>query len=335
MAVPKSIKAVSRLAPEGREDAAASREMFETAQWVLGSEAAQSLAQMAARGATGDPALAALARERQDLVSEWQKRDGLRNTWLGQAPDKRDAKAEAENNASLAAIDTRIGEIDGKLKEEFADFTALASPAPISVEEVQAQLRSGEALVLFLDTPQWRPTPEETFIWVVTKTDVRWVQSELGTAALTREVAALRCGLDTSPWEPSRGLIRQPASPAQPSCKELLGPGASNKDMLPFDLDRSHALYNALFGQVEDLILGKQLLIVASGPLAALPFQVLVTAKPDTAIPQDVADYARAKWLGQRQPIAVLPAVASLKALRRHAGQSTAPAPISASATRC
>jgi hypothetical protein len=38
---------------------------------LLHLDAAASLAQMAARGATGDPKLAALARDRQDLVEEW------------------------------------------------------------------------------------------------------------------------------------------------------------------------------------------------------------------------------------------------------------------------
>ena len=61
---------------------------------------------------------------------------------------------------------------------------------------MQAQLRPDEALILFLDTPEATPTPEETFIWVVTKTDLRWVRTGLGTAALAREVQALRCGLD-------------------------------------------------------------------------------------------------------------------------------------------
>ena len=79
---------------------------------------------------------------------------------------------------------------------DFPDYAALSRPEPLSVEEVQSQLRPDEALVLFLDTPEWKPTPEETFIWVVTKTDMRWVRSDLGTPALTREVAALRCGLD-------------------------------------------------------------------------------------------------------------------------------------------
>ena len=101
----------------------------------------------------------------------------------------------------LAAIDTRLAEIDRRLAQDFPDYAALASPAPVSVAEVQAQLGADEALVLFLDTPEWKPLPEETFIWVVTKTDVRWVRSDLGTAALTREVAALRCGLDATAWD--------------------------------------------------------------------------------------------------------------------------------------
>ena len=126
---------------------------------------------------------------------------GLRNAALAQAPDKRDTKAEAENNARLAAIDARIAEIDKELAAKFPDYAALASPAPLTVEDVQAQLRPDEALVLFLDTPEAKPTPEETFIWVVTKTDVRWVRSELGTPALTREVQALRCGLDDTAWD--------------------------------------------------------------------------------------------------------------------------------------
>jgi hypothetical protein len=45
---------------------------------------------------------------------------------------------------------------------------------------------------------------------------------------------------------------------------------------LPFDVARAHALFQALFGQIEDLIKDKQLLIVPSGPLPALPFSVLV-----------------------------------------------------------
>jgi hypothetical protein len=46
---------------------------------------------------------------------------------------------------------------------------------------------------------------------------------------------------------------------------------------LPFDLGRAHKLYKALFGQVEELIENNRLLIVPSGSLTQLSFQVLVT----------------------------------------------------------
>jgi hypothetical protein len=102
----------------------------------------------------------------------------------------------AANVARFAVIDARIADIDKRLAAEFPDYAALASPAPVSVEDVQSLLRPQEALVLFLDTPELKPTQEETLIWVITKTDMRWARSELGTPSLRREVAALRCGLD-------------------------------------------------------------------------------------------------------------------------------------------
>ena len=309
------VKAAYRVGPEGHDaDMSTSPEMFRTAQWVAGSEAAQSLSQMAARGATGNPSLATLVRERQDLVAEWQKRDALRNLWLGQSPDKRDAKAETENSSRLAAIDARITEIDKQLAATFPNYAALVSPAPLSIEDVKVQLRPDEALVLFLDTPEMRPTLEETFVWVVTNTDMRWVRSELGTPALTREVQALRCGLDVEAWKSGR-------------CGELTGKsytGADRDNGLPlaFDAARANRLYQALFGQAEDLIKGKSLIIVPSGPLTQLPFQVLVTAPPNGS------DYKSAAWLIRDHAITVLPAVSSLKALRRVARASSAKKPM-------
>jgi CHAT domain-containing protein/tetratricopeptide (TPR) repeat protein len=315
------VKAVHRLALSRRSaDVSIAPRIFETAQWAQGSQAAASLAQMAARGAKGDAGLASLVRERQDLVVEWQKRDGARTAAISQAPDKRDRTAEAANAAQLVEIDTRLAAIDTRLKAEFPDYAALASPEPLTVEQVQADLRPNEALVLFLDTPEWTPTPEETFIWVVTKTGMRWVRSDLGTPALTREVAALRCGLDSAVWDDESGAAR---------CRDLVKAephrdrfGNIRTETLPFDQPRAHKLYKALFGEVEDLIKDKHLLIVPSGPLAQLPFQVLATASTASG------DYRSAPWLTRKHAITVLPAVSSLKALRRVAKPSAATKPM-------
>jgi CHAT domain-containing protein len=170
-------------------------------------------------------------------------------------------------------------------------------------------------LVLFLDTPARKVAPEETFIWVVTKTDARWVRSDLGTAGLNRGVRALRCGLDAEEW----------ATPTRAThCGDLLGrlEAQDPPRSLPFDLDKAHVLYRALFGQVEDLIKGKHLLIVPSGPLTQLPFQVLVTAAPAKG------GYKSTAWLARSHALTVLPAVSSLKALRRVARPSAAAMPM-------
>ena len=146
----------------------------------------------------------------------------------------------------------------------------------------------------------------------MTKTDLRWVRSEWGTTKLTREVQALRCGLDEEEW----------VTPTKASrCGALLGfseqPDPSGP--LPFDLGRAHRLYKELFGQIEDLIQGKRLLVVPSGPLTALPFHVLVTAPPSEDLPKTFEGYRSAAWLARSNAIATLPAVSSLKALRRNA----------------
>jgi hypothetical protein len=172
---------------------------------------------------------------------------------------------------------------------------------------VQKALHSDEALILTFDTG----SPEETFLWVVTKTDVRWVESDLGTASLQRAVAALRCGLDLAAW--SEG----------PNCSKLLGVRLTIDDLmpgkpLPFDLARSYALDKALFGEVEDVIKGKDLLIVPSGALTRLPLQVLVTQAPDPNVTGAEA-LRKAHWLIRDHALTVLPSVSALVALRERA----------------
>jgi CHAT domain-containing protein len=102
---------------------------------------------------------------------------------------------------------------------------------------------------------------------------------------------------------------------------------ADREQVLPFDLARAHELYKELLGPVEDLIKGKHLLIVPTGPLTSLPLNVLVTAPPKTAIPDKFAGYREVAWLGSRQTILVLPSVASLKTLRQFAKASRATKP--------
>ena len=94
-------------------------------------------------------------------------------------------------------------------------------------------------------------------------------------------------------------------------------------EVLPYDHARAHKLYTGLFGEVEDLIKDKHLLIVPSGPLTQFPFQVLITAPP-----VDGQSNKSAAWLARSHALTVLPAVSSLKALRRVARPSAATKPM-------
>ena len=333
------VRAAHHLVAEGAPEPPLADEMFQMAQWVSNSDAATSLTQMAARGAMSDAKLAAIVRERQDLVREWQKRDVERNAAISRRPDNRDKAGEAANGARLDAIDTRIREIDSRLAKDFPDYAALASPRPLSVADVQAQLRDGEALVQFLATPADKPDPEENFIWVVTKTDSRWVKSDIGPKALGDRVAALRCGLDSSNWtdasswpetteEAKRRKDTQTAR--RDRCKVLTGLEVADGEPLPFDIAKANELYRVLFGQVEELLKNpdgtfRHLLVVPSGPLTQLPFQVLVTGSPEEA---RMAGYRSAAWLIRRHAVTVVPSVASLAALRRNAKTTRATKPL-------
>ena len=139
----------------------------------------------------------------------------------------------------------------------------------------------------------------------MTRVDARWARIELASQALVERAAALRCGSDRGWWE---GEWKQ-------RCLNLLAidgekaPDSGNP--LPFDLTRAHQLYQALFGQVENLIEGKHLLIVPSGPLKPIPFHVLVTEKPGPAA-AGIDAFRRAAWLAKSNAITVLPSVSSL-----------------------
>ena len=298
------------------KSAAAREQGFELAQWALQTDAADALAQMSVRFAKGKGPLVELVRQRQDLVARRQSEDKRLLAAIGRA----DAPTVAALRVSIADLDKSLESIDTQLAGTFPDYAGLASPKPLASADIQALLNADEVLVLFLDIRQLGQLREETLAWVITRKTAAWHSIPLGTRSLSDSVMALRCGLDHTLWSDAENAER---------CRRALKGSANHTqgDGLPFDLVRAHELYKALFGPVKDVIQDKQLLIVPSGPLTSLPFSVLVTEPPKMAVPAKLADYRHVAWLGIRQPISVLPSVASLAALRRHAKGSAAPDP--------
>jgi CHAT domain-containing protein len=273
---------------------------FEAAQWIGDEQAARAVAGMSARIAAGNGDLSARVRARQDLSEQALATDRLLISLISQPNATRNQQAEQSLRTQALDIARQIKELDGLIATQFSGYSALVAKIPISIEEVQKQLGPNEALLLFTTTSRF------TFVWTVTRATTRWHAAPMGAKQLAEAIGILRCGLD---GETS-------ADKTQAACAEK---------QLPFSLERAFALYHALLEPVASEIEGKELILVPSGALATLPFQVLLTDRPapDNGRP----DLAKAPWLVKRFATTVLPSVSSLKALRQVAQKSKAPKP--------
>src|SRR5215470_7608876 len=295
-----------------RLDAALGGEGLEIAQWATQSTAAAALQQMAVRFSAGGGALATLLREGQDLAALRRLRDKSLVDALSAADTPQNRAAVAELRKNLAEIDGRLAGLRARLDNEFPEFAALARPKPLKPDELRQLLGADEALVFWLvgdgSAKETDGGAKQTYVFAATREDFMWAVLPFGAAELTAKIAAFRRGLDV---------------------EELNRSVQAGKPVL-FDLALAHELYGVLLGPVDDLIKAKrQLLVVPTGALTALPVHLLLTAKFEGAAPtvNDLAAYRDAAWLLKRQTVTVLPSVASLKALRvfAHKDQATKP----------
>ena len=264
---------------------------FETAQWIGDEQAARAITGMSARIAAGNGDLSARVRERQDLDEQALAIDRTLIAVMSQPNAARNPAAEQALRGQASTIASKIRELDHLIATQFAGYSSLVTRTPVPIEDVRKQLGPNEALLLFTTTRRF------TFVWTVTRSNVRWHSAPIGAQQLAETIGILRCGLDEEAW----------ADTTQASCAEKLGlkrPPALGEP-LPFDLDRAHALYQALLEPAAKDIDGKELILVPSGPLATLPFEVLLTETPAST------DLTKAPWLAKRFATTVLPSVSS------------------------
>lgn len=264
-------------------------EMFAAAQLARTSQTARSVAQMAARFATGRPEISALVRR---LQTQTQLRDELRIT-LGRAMISAvgaPGSLQVENlKKSYAKAARAVAALSKKIEKLFPNYAELVSPTPSAADTVAATLKSDEALVYFIFGDR------SGYAFVVrpdgvkaARIDVR--RSELG------------------------GLIRDLRKPFEKSGQRIA----------PYDLKMAHSLYRRLMGPIENALSGaRHLVVVASGELLSLPFPLLVLSPP--ADGQD--RYQKADWLVRRYAVTQMPSVRTFTTFRQTVRPSTAPRP--------
>ncbi|MVT51183.1 tetratricopeptide repeat protein [Bradyrhizobium yuanmingense] len=254
------------------------------------SSAASAVNKLAVRLAAGSDRLAELVRKDQDLAAESEALDKAIIAAVSKPSAQRDVAAEQRSRVRIAAIAGARNGLQKTLAVEFPDYSSLSNPLPLTVKDIQPLLASDEAMVVY------SVVDRRSYVVAITRESVDWKEIPLGADAVAQKVTAFRRGLDV-------GKARD----------------ASGKSGL-FDLGLANELYVALLGPVEVLTKDKRnLLVVPSAALTALPFHLLVTEKPQAAIPDRLEGYRSAAWLLRRQAVSVLPSVISLKSLRAFA----------------
>jgi CHAT domain-containing protein len=204
--------------------------------------------------------------------------------------------ARTERLAESQRLESELSRLRGEIVKRFPDYLSLAEPAPLTVAETQKLLHEDEALIAILVGPQ------TSLIWAVTRAHADWAEIDLGEAGLAVEVTALRRGLDPLAQDSSDGPTG-------------------------FDFTRAHNLYKLLLSRFSSMLSGKKhLLLIPTGPLSSLPFQVLLTEAPATGLSRQEA-LKQAHWLIKRHALSVLPSVQSLSALRKLSASGVAVKP--------
>ncbi|MGQ0674526.1 MAG: CHAT domain-containing protein [Rhodospirillales bacterium] len=194
-------------------------------------------------------------------------------------------KSETTLRGELTRLSVEIDKLDREITTRFPEFAELSDPKPVGLADTQALLRPGEVIL------QYAIGDEKAFLWVVRANSATFVPLGASATEITKLVTSLRTAVDPN------------------TIPDLGNPP-------PFPTAEALKLYRILIGPAELQLDGaKHVMIVLDGPLQSLPFALLVDGAASTE---------RTEWLIRKYAFTTLPAISSLRALRRTASDSRA-----------
>lgn len=251
-------------------------EVFDAFQFIRSPVIERTISQTSARLSANNPQAAAMIREVQDK----ERALGLSRIRLAyeQSLPGQDRSGRVESRLANEVVmqAAEVETLRDNLQAGFPAFATLIDPQPLVLDKLRQKLGPKEAVVSFLIGR------DSSFVQLVSREGTLIGASPLGEEDLRAAVDTLRRSLEIE--------------------------GTSVNDL---DLAKAHALYRGLFSEIEPAMAGiEHLVIVPSGPLASLPFSLLVTSAPKSD------DYRKADWLVKKASITHAPSLASFVTLR-------------------
>ncbi|HLJ21264.1 MAG TPA: CHAT domain-containing protein, partial [Stellaceae bacterium] len=271
-------------------------ETFHAADAVRGRTVERALAESSARAGAGDRVLADLVRHEQDAEKQVAALQGLLTNMLTQPSSEQDPGAVTALRQQIDQLRGARARVREEIEKRFPSYAQLIDPRPATVEEVQKNLRPGEALIATYVGDQ------RLFVWAVPQQGaVAFASTKITGREVFRMVQGLRKSLDAD----VQSIEQVPAfdlATANKLCAMLLQPVAAG-------WSGAHSL-----------------MIVPHRSLGQIPFGLLVTEPVSSAADGGVpfAGYQKVPFLIRKVAVNQLPSVAALATLRSIAAAKTA-----------
>ena len=282
-------------------------EAFRVAEQLRGGLVQAALTRAAARTAAATPAMAARAQQVQRLRGERRRVREALTTLYATPIAQRDATRLTQRQQQERRLDQAIAETDKQLRHVFPQYAELATPEPVTPQEVRQLLRPGEALVSFFLLRNrlltWLVRPDRPPVYHA---------STIVPDTLPALVNRVRTSMDQS--------------------KNAL---FVHGKLAPVDVKAAHELYTLLLAPVRAALDGvHHMLVVPDAALMSLPFGTLVTDtngaayqtlldhgdQPLSLTAPQLAAYTQLAWLARDYALTILPSATSLRALRQRPG---------------
>jgi CHAT domain-containing protein/tetratricopeptide (TPR) repeat protein len=266
----------------------ASLEAFKIVEVLRQQSVQQALAASASRIAVKNVELSLMVRQEQDNGRMIAVLDRMLLNHVSMPTDQQDPKVVEDLKVQIASLTEARSTIIIEIKQKFPDYENLINPKPADYQTVARFLRAHETLLSIY------PSTERSYVWSIDeKGKVDFAVLPAGSKQVGVSVQDLRRSLDLN-------------------CEKL-------GEIPEFDLKLSYWFYQTFLEPVKASWSGqKDLLIVADGPLGALPFSVLTTQPYRLSQSSDLlfSEYRKAPWLVRQVSITRIPSVSALIGLR-------------------